>query len=331
MTVIIGRRELLAALGCSAAAWPLSARAQQSGRMRRIGVLMNIVSDDAEGQARLAVFHQGLQQLGWTVGHNVRIDYRWGGDDAERIRRGAAELVALGSDVILASGTPSVAALRQATDRIPVVFAQVGDPVGAGFVESLARPGGNMTGFMPSEYGFGAKWLELLKEVAPGVTRVAVVRDLTIGIAYLAAIQAVAPALGVELTPISIRDAVEVERAVTAFARGSTDGMIVPPSTWALAHRELIAALAARYKLPAVYGFRYMVTAGGLISYGPNPVDQFRRAAGYVDRILQGQKPTDLPVQAPTKHELVINLKTARAIGIEIPPMLLARADEVIE
>jgi len=238
MTVIIGRRELLAALGCAAAAWPLSARAQQSGRMRRIGVLMNIVSDDAEGQARLAVFHQGLQQLGWTVGHNVRIDYRWGGDDAERIRRGAAELVALGSDVILASGTPSVAALRQATDRIPVVFAQVGDPVGAGFVESLARPGGNMTGFMPSEYGFGAKWLELLKEVAPGVTRVAVVRDLTIGIAYLAAIQAVAPALGVELTPIGIRDAVEVERAVTAFARGSTDGMIVPPrrGLWLIAN-----------------------------------------------------------------------------------------------
>jgi putative tryptophan/tyrosine transport system substrate-binding protein len=205
------RREFIGLLG-AAAAWPLAARAQQADRMRRIGVLMNTVSDDAEGQARLAVFHQGLQQLGWTVGHNVRIDYRWGGDD-ERIRRGAAELVALGSDVILASGTPSVAALRQATDRIPVVFAQVGDPVGAGFVESLARPGGNMTGFMPSEYGFGAKWLELLKEVAPGVTRVAVVRDLTIGIAYLAAIQAVAPALGVELTPIGIRDAVEVERS----------------------------------------------------------------------------------------------------------------------
>jgi putative ABC transport system substrate-binding protein len=324
------RRELISLLG-GAAVWPLVARAQQSERMRRIGVLMNTVSDDAEGQARLAAFHQGLQQLGWTVGHNVRIDYRCGSADAEGGRRGAAELVALGSDVILASGTPTVAALRQATDKMPIVFAQVGDPVGAGFVQSLAQPGGNMTGFMPSEYGFGAKLLELLKEVAPGVTRVAVLRDLTIGIAYLAAIQAVAPALGVELTPIGIRDAVEVERAVTAFARGPTDGMLVPPSTLALAHRELIAAVAARHKLPAVYEFRYMVTAGGLISYGPNTVDQFRRAAGYVDRILKGEKPADLPVQAPTKHELVINLKTAKTIGIEIPPTLLARADEVIE
>jgi putative tryptophan/tyrosine transport system substrate-binding protein len=269
--------------------------------------------------------------LGWTVGHNVRIDYRWGGNDAERHRRGAAELVALGSDVILASGTPSVAALQQATDRIPVVFAQVTDPVAAGFVESLARPAGNITGFSAQEFGLGAKWLELLKEIVPGVTRVAVLRDLTIGIAQLAAIQAVAPALGVELTPIDIRDAVEVERAVTAFARGSTDGMIVTSSTLALVHRELIAAVAARHKLPAVYGFRYMVTVGGLLSYGPNTVDPFRRAAGYVDRILKGEKPADLPVQAPTKHELVINLKTARAIGIEIPPTLLARADEVIE
>jgi putative ABC transport system substrate-binding protein len=224
-----------------------------------------------------------------------------------------------------------VAALQQATDRIPVVFAQVADPVGQGFVESLARPGGNITGFAATEFGVGAKLLELLKEVAPGVTRVAVLRDLTIGIGYLAAIQAVAPALGVELTPIGIRDAVEVERAVTAFARGSTDGMIVPPSTLALAHRELIATVAARHRLPAVYAWRYMVTAGGLLSYGPTTVDPFRRAAGYVDRILKGEKPADLPVQAPTKHELVINLKTARAIGIEIPPTLLARADEVIE
>jgi putative ABC transport system substrate-binding protein len=329
MAIHIRRRQFIVTLS-SAAAWPLAARAQQP-KVRRIGVLMNTISDDAEGQARLAAFHQGLQQLGWTVGHNVRIDYRWGGDDAERIRRGAAELVALGSDVILASGTPSVAALRQATDRIPVVFAQVGDAVGQGFVESLARPAGHITGFAAFEFGLGTKYLELLKEVAPGVTRVAVLRDLTIGIAFLAAIQAVAPALGVELTPIGIRDAVEVERAVTAFARGSTDGMIVPPSTPALAHRELIATVAARHKLPAVYGFRYMVTAGGLLSYGPNTVDQFRRAAGYVDRILKGEKPADLPVQAPTKAELVINLKTARAIGIEIPPTLLARADEVIE
>jgi putative tryptophan/tyrosine transport system substrate-binding protein len=329
MAIHIRRRQFIVTLS-SAAAWPLAARAQQP-KVRRIGVLMNTVSDDAEGQARLAAFHQGLQQLGWTVGHNVRIDYRWGGDDAERHRRGAAELVALGSDVILASGTPSVAALRQATDRIPVVFASVADPVGQGFVESLARPAGNITGFTAIDFGISAKWLELLKEVAPRVTRVAVLRDLTIGIAQLAAIQAVAPALGVELTPIGMRDAGEVERAVTAFARGSTDGMIVTPNTGALAHRELIATLAARHKLPAVYGFRYMVTAGGLLSYGPNSVDPFRRAAGYVDRILKGEKPADLPVQAPIKHELVINLKTARAIGIEIPPTLLARADEVIE
>jgi putative ABC transport system substrate-binding protein len=323
------RRDFITLLG-GAAAWPLAARAQQP-KVRRIGVLMNTVSDDAEGQARLAAFHQGLQQLGWTVGHNVRIDYRWGGDDAERHRRGAAELVALGSDVILASGTPSVAALQQATDRIPVVFAQVADPVGQGFVESLARPARNITGFAATEFGVGAKLLELLKEVAPGVTRVAVLRDLTIGIGYLAAIQAVAPALGVELTPIGIRDAVEVERAVTAFARGSTDGMIVPPSTLALGHRELIATVAARHRLPAVYAWRYMVTAGGLLSYGPTTVDPFRRAAGYVDRILKGEKPADLPVQAPTKHELVINLKTAKALGLEVPPSLLARADEVIE
>ena len=326
------RREFIALVGGTAVTWTLVARAQQSARMRRIGVLMNTVSDDAEGQARLAAFHQGLQQLGWTVGHNVRIDYRWSGNDAERHRRSAAELVALGSDVILASGTPSVAALRQATDRIPVVFALVGDPVGAGFVESLARPTGNVTGFTAAiEFGVSAKWLELLKEIAPGVTRVAVLRDLTIGIAQLAAIQAVAPALGVELTPIGVRDAGEIEHGITAFARGSTDGMIVPASTPALAHRELITTVAARHRLPAVYAFRYMVTAGGLLSYGPNSVDPFRRAAGYVDRILKGEKPADFPVQAPTKHELVINLKTARAIGIEIPPTLLARADEVIE
>jgi ABC-type uncharacterized transport system substrate-binding protein len=329
MAIPIRRRQFIVTLS-SAAAWPLAARAQQP-KVRRIGVLMNTVSDDAEGQARLAAFHQGLQQLGWTVGHNVRIDYRWGGDDAERHRRGAAELVALGSDVILASGTPSVAALRQATDRIPVVFGLVADPVAAGFVDSLSRPGGNITGFMNFEYGLSAKWLELLKEVAPGVTRVAVLRDLTIGIAQLAAIQAVAPALGVELTPIGIRDAGEIERAVAAFARSATDGMVVTGSTLALVHRELIATVAARHRLPAVYGLRYHVTVGGLLSYGPNTVDPFRRAAGYVDRILKGEKPADLPVQAPTKHELVINLKTARAIGIEIPPTLLARADEVIE
>jgi putative tryptophan/tyrosine transport system substrate-binding protein len=329
MAIHIRRRQFIVTLS-TAAAWPLAARAQQP-KVRRIGVLMNTASDDAEGQARLAAFHQGLQQLGWTVGHNVRIDYRWGGDDAERIRRGAAELVALGSDVILASATPSVAALQQATRTVPIVFGNVADPVGAGFVESLARPAGNITGFALFEFGVSAKWLELLKEVAPGVTRVAVLRDLTIGIAQLAAIQAVAPALGVELTPIGVRDAVEVERAVTAFARGSADGMIVTASTPALVHRELIATVAARHRLPAVYAFRYMVTAGGLLSYGPNSVDPFRRAAGYVDRILKGEKPADLPVQAPTKYELVINLKTAKALGIEMPASVLARADEVIE
>src|SRR5215467_7176210 len=324
------RREFITLIG-GVAAWPLAARAQQAERIRRIGVLMNTVSDDAEGQARLAAFHQGLQQSGWTVGHNVRIDYRWGSDDAERGRRGAAELVALGSDVILASGTPSVAVLQQSTRTVPVVFVNVADPVGAGFVESLAHPAGNITGFGLFEFGLSAKWLELLKEVAPGVTRVAGLRDLTIGIAQLAAIQAVAPALGVELTPIGIRDAGEVERSVTAFARGSTDGMIVTASTLALVHREPITMLAVRHRLPAVYPYRYMVTAGGLLSYGPNTVDPFRRAAGYVDRILKGEKPADLPVQAPTKHELVINLKTARAIGLEIPSSVLARADEVIE
>jgi putative tryptophan/tyrosine transport system substrate-binding protein len=329
MAIHIRRRQFIVTLS-SAAAWPLAARAQQP-KARRIGVLMNTVSDDAEGQARLAAFHQGLQQLGWTVGHNVRIDYRWAGDDAERHRRGAAELVALASDVILASGTPSVAALQQATRTVPIVFGNVADPVGQGFVESLARPAGNATGFLVWEFGFGAKWLELLKEVAPGVTRVAVLRDLTIGTAFLAAIQAVAPALGVELTSIVIRDAVEVERAVAAFARGSTDGMIVTPSTLALVHRELIATVAARHKLPAVYGWRYMVTAGGLISYGPNSVDQFWRAAGYVDRILKGEKPADLPVQQPTKFELVINLKTAKALGLQVPATLFGRADEVIE
>jgi putative ABC transport system substrate-binding protein len=324
------RRDFITLLG-GAVAWPLAARAQQPERVRRIGVLMNIASDDAEGQARLAAFHQGLQQLGWTVGHNVRIDYRWGGADAERFRRGAAKLVALAPDAILASGTPSVAALQQATGRTPIVFANVTDPVGSGFVASLAQPGGNATGFTALEYGVSAKWLELLKEIAPHVTRVAVLRDLTIGIGQLAAIQAVAPALGVELTPLGLRDANEFERAVTAFARGSNDGMIVPPSTLALAHRELIAKLAVRHRLPAVYGFRYYVAIGGLVSYGPDTIDPFRRAAGYVDRILKGEKPADLPVQAPTKYELVINLKTAKALGLEIPPTLLALADEVIE
>jgi putative ABC transport system substrate-binding protein len=299
--------------------------------VRRIGVLMNLAFDDAEGQARLAAFHQGLQELGWTVGRNVQIDYRWGADDAGRFHRYAEELLALAPDVILASATPSVQALRQVSRTVPIVFANVGDPVALGFVDSLARPGGNTTGFTPYEFGFAAKWLELLKEIAPRVTRVAVLRDLTIGPAHLSAIQAVAPSFNVELSVVGVRDASEIERGVTAFARSSNAGMIVTASTSALVHRDLITMLAARHGLPAVYSFRYMVTAGGLISYGPDPMDLFRRAAGYVDRILKGEKPADLPVQAPTKYELVINLKTAKALGLEVPATVLARADEVIE
>jgi putative ABC transport system substrate-binding protein len=326
----IGRRKFLAALGGAAAAWPLAAHAQQPERSRRIGVLMNLASDDAEGQARLAAFHQGLQQLGWTVGRNVQIDYRWA-DDASRFHRYAEELLALAPDVILASATPSVQALQQLTRTVPIVFANVGDPVAMGFVDSLARPGGNTTGFTPLEFGFAAKWLELLKEIAPRVTRVAVLRDLTIGPAHLSAIQAVAPSFGVELSAVGVRDVGEIERTVTAFARSSNAGLIVTPSTSALIHRDLITMLAARHRLPAVYSWRYFVTAGGLISYGPDSIDMYRRAAGYVDRILKGEKPADLPVQAPTTYELVINLKTAKSLGIEMPASVLARADEVIE
>ena len=331
MASYIARRKFLATLGGAAAAWPLAARAQQPERMRRIGVLMNLAADDAEGQARLAAFVHDLQQLGWTDGRNVRIDVRWVAGDARLFHRFADELLALAPDAILASATPSVQALQQATGTVPIVFANVSDPVGMGLVASLARPGGNITGFTPNEFGFGAKWLELLKEIAPGVTRVAVLRDLTIGPAQLSAIQAVAPSFRVELSAVGVRDAGEIERAVAAFARSSNGGMIVTPSTSAIVHRHLITMLAARHGLPAVYSFRYFVTAGGLISYGANATDQFRRAAGYVDRILKGAKPADLPVQAPTKYELVINLKTAKAIGLEVPPTLLARADEVIE
>ena len=325
------RRDFVTLLG-GAAAWPLTARAQQPERIGRIGVLMNLASDDAEGQARLATFHQGLQQLGWTVGRNVQIDYRWAAGDTGRFHRYAEELLALAPDVVLASATPSVQALQQATRTVPIVFANVGDPVAMGIVASLARPGGNATNFTPLlEFGFAAKWLELLKEIVPRVTRVAVLRDLTIGPAHLSAIQAVAPSCNVELSVVGVRDASEIEHSVTAFARSSNGGMIVTASTSALVHRNLITMLAARHGLPAVYAFRYMVTAGGLISYGPDPIDLFRLAAGYVDRILKGEKPADLPVQAPTRYELVINLKTAKALGIEIPATVLARADEVIE
>src|SRR5215203_830361 len=323
------RREVIAGIA-AAAAWPVTARAQQAERMRRIGVLMNLASDDPEAQARISAFRQELHQLGWIDSRDVRIDYRWAGD-AGHFQRYAEELLALAPDVILASATRSVQALQQTTRTVPIVFANVGDPVGMGLVANLARPGGNITGFLPHEFGFGAKWLELLKEVAPRVTRVAVLRDLTIGPAFLSAIQAVAPSFSVELTAVGVRDVGEIERSVTAFARSSNGGMIVTASTSALVHRNLITMLAARHGLPAVFAFRYMVTAGGLISYGADPIDLFRRAAGYVDRILKGEMPADLPVQAPTKYELVINLRTAKALNISIPPALLARADEVIE
>jgi putative tryptophan/tyrosine transport system substrate-binding protein len=324
------RRDVITFLGSAAVAWPRSTRAQQGERMRRVGVLMNLASDDPEAQARISAFRQELHQLGWTDGRDVRIDYRWA-EGAGQFQRYAEELLALAPDVILASATPSVQALQQVTRTVPIVFANVGDPVGMGLVANLARPGGNITGFLPHEFGFGAKWLELLKEIAPRVTRVAVLRDLTIGPAFLSAIQAVAPSFSVELTAVGVRDVGEIERSVTAFARSSNGGMIVTASTSALVHRNLITMLAARHGLPAVYAFRYMVTAGGLISYGADPIDLFRRAAGYIDRILKGEYPADLPVQAPTKHELVINLKTAKALNLTIPATLLARADEVIE
>jgi putative ABC transport system substrate-binding protein len=327
------RRDFITLLGGAVATWPLTARAQQDGRMRRVGVLMHLAADDPEGQARIAAFTQGLQELRWTIGRNVRIDYRWAAGDAERGRKYAAELVALAPDVILAAGGAVVAPLLQATRTVPIVFAQTPDPVGAGFVASLARPGGNATGFMIFEFGMGGKWLELLKEIAPRVTRAAVLRDaaLAAGTGQLGAIQSVAPSFGVELSPIDVRDAGEIERAVTAFARSPNDGLLVTGSALATVHRDLIVALAARHRLPAVYPFRTFVAGGGLISYGPDSIDPYRQAAGYVDRILKGEKPADLPVQAPTKYELVINLKTAKELGLEVPPTLLARADEVIE
>jgi len=328
----IKRREFITLLSGAAVAWPLAAGGQQPERMRRIGVLMNLASDDAEGQARLAAFHQGLQQLGWTVGRNVQIDYRWSAGNADYIRKFAAELVALAPDVIVSTGSPSVAVLQQATRSVPIVFTAVVDPVGGGLVASLARPGGNATGFMLFEYSTSGKWLELLKEIAPRVMRAAVIRDptLTAAVAQFAAIQGAAGSLGVELSPIDMRDAGEIERAVTAFSRVSNGGLIVTASG-SSARRSLIITLAARHKLPAVYAFRYFATSGGLISYGPDIIDPFRRAAGYVDRILKGEKPADLPVQTPTKYELVINLKTARALGLTVPPTVLAIADEVIE
>ena len=330
----IGRRKFLATLlGGAAVAWPLAARAQQPDRVRRIGVLHTPAADDPEGQVRNAAFLQGLKQFGWTDGGNVRIETRWAAGDADRIRRFVAELVMLAPDVIVTSGSATVGPLLQATRTVPIVFVGTPDPVGAGFVESLARPGGNITGFTPYEYGIGAKWLELLKQSAPGVTRVAVLRDaaITAGIGMWGAIQSVAPSFGVELRPVDVGDAAEIERALAAFAGSPNGGLILTGSALAIVHRDLIIALAARYRLPAVYYERYFAAAGGLISYGANSVEHFRLGAGYVDRILKGEKPADLPVQAPTKYETVINLKTAKALGLTVPDKLLATADEVIE
>ena len=326
------RREFITLLG-GAAAWPVVARAQQGDRLRRIGLLLPASADDADFQARVGAFLQALGHSGWTIGRNVEIDTRWGGADPAEICRHAEELVALAPDVILAHGDTTVRPLLQATRTVPVVFPIVSDPVTAGYVESLARPGGNATGFMSRESSLSGKWLELLKEVAPRVTRVAVLRDSTpgSGTSEFAVIQAVAPSLRVEVSPLNMRDVGQVERAITAFARSPNSGLIVTPSGFATVHRNVISTMAALHKLPAVYPYRNFVTAGGLISYGPDQIDQYRRAAGYVDRILKGEKPAGLPVQAPTQYELVINLKTAKALELDVPPTLLALADEVIE
>ncbi len=328
------RREFITLLGGTALGWPLAARAQQPERMRRIGILLPAAADDPEFQTRVGAFLQGLGQLGWAIGRNVWIDTRWATANAVEVRKHAAELAALAPDVILAHGTSTGGPLLQATRTVPIVFAVAADPVGAGFVDSLARPGGNATGFVAFEYSLSGKWLELLKEIAPGVTRVAVLRDPTLGsgTSLFAAIQAVAPSLRVEVNPVNLRDAGEIEGAVAAFARSPNGGLIVAAGGGAATlHRDLIVTLAARNKLPAVYYERYFVAAGGLVSYGPNFIDQYRQAAGYVDRILKGEKPSDLPVQAPTRYELVLNLKTAKALGLDVPASVLARADEVIE
>jgi putative ABC transport system substrate-binding protein len=326
------RREFITLLG-GAAAWPLAARAQQPERMRRIGVLINLAADDLEGQARITAFTQRMQQLGWTDGRNVRIDYRWAAGDADHYRKRAAELAALAPDVMVVWGAAIAAELQRAGRAMPIVFAQSIDPVGAGLVASLARPGGNATGFLQFEYSLSGKWLELLKQIAPGMMRAAVLRDAGAvgGIGQWAIIQAGASSSGVEVSPINMRNAPEVEHAITEFARGGNGGLLVTMSALGARHRQLIITLAARHRLPAVYPERFYVAGGGLISYGPDIVDQWRRAAGYVDRILKGEKPADLPVQAPTKYELVINLKTAKALGLDVPPSVLARADEVIE
>ena len=326
------RRDFIGAV-VGSAAWPIVARAQQPERIRRIGVLMNRAADDPEGKARFATFQQALQQLGWSDGRNVRIDIRWGEDNIERERKYATELVAFAPDIILASGTVSVTALQNISGTLPIVFAAVTDPIGAGFVDSLARPGGNITGFMIYEYSLSGKWLELLKQIAPNVTRAAILRDVTnpSGIALFSAIQSAAQSLGVQVNPVSTRTASEIERAIAAFAGSPNGGLIVTPHGAASVHRELIVALAARYKLPAVYYRSYFVDRGGLMSYGYDDLQQYRSAASYIDRILKGEKPGELPVQAPNKYELVINLKTAKALGLNVPNTLIGRADQVIE
>jgi putative tryptophan/tyrosine transport system substrate-binding protein len=327
------RREFITLLGGAAAAWPLAARAQQAERMRRVGVLIGQAANDPDAQANMIAFVQGMQQLGWTDGSNVRLDLRWAAGNPADLRKYAAELLALAPEAILASGATAAGSLLQASSTVPIVFAIVPDPVGAGFVDSLSRPGGNATGFMQFEYELSGKWLELLKQIAPAVTRAAVLRDaaITAGVGQFAIIQSVARSVGVEVSPVNIRDAAEIERGITAFARTPNSGLIVTASALSAVHRDVIVALAARHKLPAVYYRRRFVSDGGLASYGPDFIDQFRGAAGYVDRILRGEKPADLPVQAPAKYELVINLKTAKALGLDVSLQLLARADEVIE
>jgi putative ABC transport system substrate-binding protein len=326
------RRNFMSLLG-GAAAWPFAARAQQPEPMRRVGVLMQIAEGDAESKIQVAEFLRELRELGWVVGRNVKLDTRWAGGDSDRIRKYAAELVALAPDVVLASGGTVVGALQQASRTVPIVFVNVTDPIGRGYVASLAEPGGNATGFTSFEFGIGGKWLELLKQIAPGVARVAVLRDpvITAGMGYLAAIHALAPSFGVEVSPVDVRVKSDMERAIAAFARTPNGGLIITPDPAAIAHREVIIALASQYRLPAIYPFRYFAAEGGLISYGPNAIEQFRRAASYADRILKGEKPGNLPVQAPTKFELAISLKTAKALDVAVPQMLVSRADELIE
>jgi putative ABC transport system substrate-binding protein len=327
------RRVFITLLGGAIATCPLAALAQQPQKVRRIAAMINRAADDPEAADAVAAFSQGLGELGWSIGGNVRVEYRFGAGDAGASRKIAAELIALAPDIILASGTVAVASLQQLAPAIPVVFTVVTDPVAAGFVDSIARPGGDFTGFMQSEYSLNGKLLELLKQIVPRITHAAVLRDLAnpAGASQFSAIQAVASSQGMTVSPVAVRDAEEIERAIAAVARSANGGLIVTGSASATVHRDLIVTLAARHKIPAIYSDRFIVTRGGLISYGPDRIDQFRRAAGYVDRILKGEKPADLPVQAPTKYELVVNLKTAKALGLTVPQTLLASADEIIE